>query len=194
MSVKKGVPAGGTTRVIIAGVVPSQPTRTGVPPEKPASTVTNVIDTLRKGGALDAASMAVVADDINAKFEQLRGSWGGKLYFSPAEVRLFDDRDPDDPDDYTTTYLCFRKQDKGWNFVLEEVHVDDSEGESLTFPLAAAPLDVRLQAIAALPELEEKLKQERDALARALVAGYDRLRSFVEKSAELGKETNNGTV
>jgi hypothetical protein len=185
-----------------AGVTPAvdRPSvRTVSPPSlqaKPASTVTDVVDTLRNGGALDAASMAVIADGINASFEKLRSAWGGKLYFSPAEVRLFDDRDPDnpDPDDYTVTYLAFKKQDKGWNFVLEEVYGHDSEGESTMSPLASAPLDVRLQAIEALPELEEKLKKERDALARALVDAYDSLTSFVEKSAKTDKETNNGTA
>lgn len=140
----------------------------------------DLLKQLRGGATLTAESIGALAEELNALYENLAAAWGGKRYFTPASVVLFDDSHLRH-DDYVTTSLCFGKHDRTWAFSVETEHCRDCDGDSRTATLInAASLDIRVRAIEALPELEVALAKADERRRSELLRAVDKLANLVE--------------
>lgn len=141
-----------------------------------------LIDDLRAGAILDNEHLAAIADSINDMFERLAAQWSTK-YFSSAGVELL--RRGLDPEDQYVVSLVFRRRDSGWAFMIDEEHVLDTEGETMNSkPISSAPLEWRVRAVDLLPRLEDRLKEQRDAMRQELLHSYDKLAGYLGPEKE----------
>lgn len=151
------------------------------------STRAALLEQLRGGATLTAESIGALGEELNALYEKLAAAWGGKRYFTPASVVLFDDAHLR-PDDYVTTYLCFGKHERTWAFSVETEHCRDCDGDSRTaILLSSASLDIRVRAIEKLPELEAALARADEQRRSDLLRAVDKLSNLVE-TAQNGTE------
>jgi len=139
-------------------------------------------------GHIDKASMAAIADGIDALFDRLALAWS-QLYFSPAAAFMYDTKEDEGShvNDFLKVYFAFRRGDNGWGLFIEteRAHIGGEISPRVSTPIKSASNLQKESAIdLGLHNLKLALSEAMEDKRCRMLRNYDSLAEIVCKASD----------